>query len=205
MNKRQSLQSVERRQADRGYFRVQTAEENLIVDPVVDSQRVYVRGSVDPLATIGYDLGIPRWSMRIERATMILKRSDEHEAALHALLGEMQNRSSPLHPRLSRSDDFARLFGLTESDIDKIISWMRLRGLESIEASPARTSIAFSGNLLVIEAAFRTEFHRYRFEGREYLANAYALSAPAAFATVISRFCGLSRVGATPTQRGTGN
>jgi hypothetical protein len=203
MNKRQSLQSMVCRQATPGFFRVQPPEEELILDPVVDSDRVQVADSIDPLARIGYDLGIPPWSMSIEGVTMILKRSDEHEIALHTLLGEMKDPTSPLYPSRFTGEDFAQLFGLTERDIDKVVSWMRLQGLESLKLSPARTSITFSGNLLAVEAAFRTEFHRYRFEGREYLANACELSVPAAFAPVISGFCHLSNLAPKPSRQNT--
>jgi Pro-kumamolisin, activation domain len=181
MNKRHSLRSMGWRRSTRGFLSAQTPEEELTLDPADDTTRLHVSDSVDLVTMMGYDLGIRRWSMRIDRATMILKRSDEHEAALRVLIGEMEDRASPFYPDRFTDEDFAITFGLPKRDIDKVVSWMRLKELESLKVSPARTSIVFSGNLLVLEAAFRTEFHRYRFDGKEYLANAYELSVPGGF------------------------
>lgn len=73
------------------------------------------------------------------------------------------------------------MFGLSERDIEKTTSWMRRQELKSLTVSADQTSIKFSGDLLAVEAAFSTEFHRYCLEGRDYLASAYDLSVPRAW------------------------
>jgi hypothetical protein len=188
MDKRLRLTSIVPRGADPGVFHAYAAQEDLIVDPVVDTDRVCVPNSRDLLAMLGQDLGIAPWSIRVEGAIMLLKRSDDHEAVLLSMRREMPNRSSKPGSDWFTAEDFTNCFGLNETDIEKTISWMRLQGLESLTVSPNRTSIKFSGDLLAVEAAFSTEFHRYRFEGRNYFASAYELSVPSALAPVISGF-----------------
>jgi hypothetical protein len=129
---------------------------------------------------------------------LLLKRSDVHESVLLTMRREMRNRSSKLRSDRFTAEDFATCFGLTEIDIEKTISWMRLQGLKSLTVSPDRTSIAFSGDLLAVEAAFSTEFHRYRFEGRGHFTSAYDLSVPRALAPVISCFRNL-RIPVSPS------
>ena len=194
MNPMQSFRSMSLRRSAPSLLQASTPEQEFILDPIVDSDRLHVRDSLDIVTMMGRDLGIPRWSVRIDDATMFLKRSDEHEVALHALIAEMADPASPFYPDRFTYKEVAMFFGLPGRDVDKVVSWMRLKKLESLKVSPARTSITFSGNLLVLEAAFCTQFRRYRFEGKEYLANAHELSVPAAISPVISGFCNLSRL-----------
>jgi hypothetical protein len=185
MNKRRKLQPIVGRQARPGFIHVRADEQELIQDA-----RARVHNSIDPVADIGYDLGIPPWWMRIEDATMILKRSDEHQAALATVpTGMRRHPNSHLDPARFTEEELAILVGPTERDISKITSWMTSQELTSLNVSPARTSINFSGTLLAVEAAFDTEFHLFRWEGKEYLANVCELSIPAAFSAVVSGFC----------------
>ena len=186
VDKRLSLTSIVRKFADPDSFHLYAAQEDLIIDPVVDSDRVCVANSIDLVAILGRDLGIAPCSIRVEGATMLLKRSDEHESVLLTMRREMRNRPSRLGSERFTAQDFANCFGLTETDIEKTMSWMRLQKLKSLTVSPSRTSIKFSGDLLTVEAAFRTEFQRYRFGGKDYFTSAYDLSVPRALAPVIS-------------------
>ena len=188
MDKRLSLTSIARKFADPDSINLYAAQEDLIIDPVVDTDRVCVANSIDLVAILGYDLGIAPCSIRVEGAIMLLKRSDEHESVLLTMRREMRNRLSKLGSERFTTEDFATCFGLTEIDIEKTISWMRLQELKSLTVSPSRASIKFSGDLLAVEAAFKTEFQRYRFEGRDYFTSAYDLSVPRALAPVISGF-----------------
>jgi Pro-kumamolisin, activation domain len=197
MDKRLSLKSIVRREADPDYFHLYAAQGDLIVDPVVDTDTVCVANSIDLLAIIGRDLGIAPGSIRVEGSTMLLKRSEEHEAMLLEMKRERRGRSSTPTCDGFTTEDIAHCFGLTETDLEKTTSWMRLQGLESLSVSADRTSIRFSGDLLAVEGAFSTEFHRYRFEGRDYFASAYDLSVPRALAPVISGFRSL-RIAAPP-------
>lgn len=191
MDKRLSSKSIVRRLANRGSFQLPAGQQDLIVDPVVDSDRVCLGDSSDLVGVLGDDLGIAPCSASILGAKLLLKRSNEHESVLLTMRKEMRNRSSSLSSVRFTAEDFAASFGLNETDIGKIVSWMELQGLSSLAVSPNRTSIKFSGKLLAIEAAFSTEFHRYRFEGRDYFTSARDLWVPRALAPVISCFCNL--------------
>jgi hypothetical protein len=186
MNRRQT--PVARTQWDPSAFRIFAAESDLIVDPVIDSDRVRVSGSLEPTPPFERDLGIPPWQLRIDDAAIVFKRSDDHWRALRVLLRELENPTTPLNLEWLAAADFARFFGLTQRDTEKIVWWLQSQGLEPVEVSPTRTSITFSGNLLSIEAAFHTEFRCYQFKGKEYLTNANEISVPAAFAHVVGGF-----------------
>jgi hypothetical protein len=202
VNKRRKLQPIVGRQARPRFVHVRADEQELIQDAMVDWTRARVHNSIDPVADIGYDLGIPPWWMRIEDATMILKRSDEHQAALATVLTGMRRRpNSHLDPARFTEEEVAILIGPTERDISKITSWMTSQGLTSLNVSPARTSINFSGTLLAVQAAFDTEFHLFRWEGKEYLGNVCELSIPTAFSALVSGFCHFNSFVPSPKQR----
>ena len=151
MDKRLSLKSIVRREADPDYFHLYAAQGDLIVDPVVDTDTVCVANPIDLLAIIGRDLGIAPGSIRVEGSTMLLKRSEEHEAMLLEMKRERRGRSSTPTCDGFTTEDIAHCFGLTETDLEKTTSWMRLQGLESLSVSADRTSIRFSGDLLAVE------------------------------------------------------
>lgn len=171
-------------------FRLHRAGQDLIRTPVADADRVRIRGSIDRLPHIGRYLGVPACRIRLENAALMLKRSDEHEEVMALWLSEMQKPAPKIGRSRITADDLSTMFGLSPSDIGKITDWMQSQYLDTIRVSASRTAIGFSGDLLAVEAAFRTEFQSYRFGDRDYLANAFELSVPAAFAGVVS---GVSR------------
>lgn len=173
-------------------FRVPVKTGELIGDPVIDSVRVNVIDSIDALATVGLDLGAASGWRRVEGVTILLKRSDDHEVALQRLLGELHNPYSSCYRRRLAQEEIAAFFGLAENDLEKIVSWLRSHFLDSIRVFHGHTAVTFKGNLHNIETAFRTQFRRYRVEGRDYVANAHECSVPAAFSSVVSGLRNLS-------------
>ena len=157
-----------------------------IAGPVINSMRVCLSGSIDAVTSSGDDLGRASQSMRIRGATLCFARSPQQETALSALFVELQKPlSRPLLRQLPQTMVAAQ-FGLAKSDIDKVVSWMKSQRLDTITVSPWRSSVTFSGYVAAVEAAFMTRVHRYRTSEREYLANIYELSVPAALAQVMS-------------------
>jgi Pro-kumamolisin, activation domain len=158
--------------------------------PVVNSIRVSVRDSVDPRTRKRYDLGPVSPSMRA-RATMIFSRSAQQEADFAALISDLQKPLSRPYLRYFSPKALAARFGLAAKDIDKVVTWMKSQGLESIRVSAGLTAITFFGQVGIIETAFGTRIRRYRIGRRDYLVNIDDFFIPAAFAGVISLIGGL--------------
>jgi subtilase family serine protease len=158
--------------------------------PVVNSIRVFVKDSVDPRTRKRYDLG-PVSPSRIARATMIFSRSAQQEAVFAALLSEIQKPLSRPYLRYFSPKALAARFGLAAKDIDKVVTWMKSQGLQSIRVSAGLNTITFSGQVGILETAFETRIRRFRIGRREYLVNIDDFSIPAAFAGVVSLIGGL--------------
>lgn len=66
MNNRLSPTSIVSRNADAAYVHLRTALEDLVVDPVVHTDRVCVANSIDLSAVHGHYLRVAPWSLRPE-------------------------------------------------------------------------------------------------------------------------------------------
>src|SRR6267143_1599662 len=51
-------------------------------------------------------------------------------------------------------EEFADRFGVSQDDIDKIVSWLRGQGLTVVSVARARNSVAFRGDAAQVENAF---------------------------------------------------
>lgn len=94
MNNRLSPTSIVSRNADAAYVHLRTALEDLVVDPVVHSDRVCVANFIDLLAVHGHDLGVAPWSLRLEGGSMLLRRSADDEAALLTIRRKLRRHPS---------------------------------------------------------------------------------------------------------------
>jgi hypothetical protein len=177
-----------------GRFSLSVNDASLIPHPILDSVRTGVVDSLDEVAKVGCEIGAPAASARLAGMTMLLRRSHAHERALNTLLAEIHDPSSPWYGRRFAAEHVAAVFGLPECDVQKIVSWLRSKQMESIVVSPARMAVSFAGNLRAVEAAFLTQFRCFEVSGRAYLANAYPCSVPEAFGQVIRGIYNLSFV-----------
>jgi subtilase family serine protease len=138
-----------------------------------------------------YDQGPVAPSFEMRYVTLLLKPSDEQQAALDKLLLEQQDPSAPNYHRWLTPEQFGDRFGLSESDINKIVAWLEGNGLTVEYVATSRTWIAFSGTADRVQNVFRTEIHRYYVQGEDHYANAVAPAIPTALADVAAGIHGL--------------
>lgn len=158
----------------------------------VDTSRIaVVAGNVHPQARRELDQGRvdPSMSMRV---TMTFKMTSAQQADLDALLAAQQKRGSPDYQRWLTPEQFGSRFGLSQGDINKVITWLVGQGFQ-VESVPAsRNMITFSGTAQQVESALQTEMHYYVAEGNPRFANASEPSVPAALSDVVMGFRGLN-------------
>lgn len=153
----------------------------------VDSSRLAaIPGSQNNLARAAADLGRMPADTRLNRVTLRFNRSAAQEAALDSLLAAQLNPSSPLYHQWLTPDQFATRFGMAQSDIDQVESWLQQRGFTIDDVNRSRTAIHFSGTVAQIEAAFATQMHYFQVQGEKHFAPSTALSVPAAIAPVVA-------------------
>jgi subtilase family serine protease len=151
-----------------------------------------IRGSEHALANIASDLGRMPSDNRINGITLRFKRSAAQEAALDALIVAQQNPASPKYHQWLTPDQFAAQFGVAQSDIDKVESWLQQQGFTIDSVNRSHTAIRFSGSVAQVESAFATQMHFYQVNSEKHFAPSSALSIPSAMASVVADIHNLS-------------
>lgn len=149
------------------------------------SELAIVKGSQQPLARPSFDAGRMQAGTQLNGVTLYFNRSATQEADLNALMAAQLDPSSAEYHRWLTPDQFADRFGMAQSDIDKVSSWLQQQGFSIDSVSRSRNAIRFSGTVGQIEAAFHTEMHFYTMNGETHFAPSGPLSVPAAFSATV--------------------
>lgn len=157
-----------------------------IVASIDESKLVTFQGGVPLLARSEFDLGRTPASTQMTSVRLVLSRSAQQEAALDKFMGEQLDPSSPNYHHWLTPQQFGQLYGPADSDMATLVTWLETRGFTVQPVAPGHTSIAFSGSVSQIEAAFHTEIHSFNANGVEFLSNVSSPSIPAAIATVVT-------------------
>ncbi|HUY93721.1 MAG TPA: Ig-like domain repeat protein [Terracidiphilus sp.] len=137
------------------------------------------------------DLGpVPPGQLRT-RMLLMLRRSPKQESALRALLRDQQDVHSPQYHRWLTPEQFGAQFGAAPGDVDRVVAWLRTRGMTVAAISRGRQAIEFSATAGQIRQAFGTELHQYRVGTRVLVGNEKAPRIPAVFAPIIAGVDGL--------------
>jgi subtilase family serine protease len=179
----------------------QTAAKNRIVQAIDDTQRTVVQGNLHPMARPEFDQGRADGSMPINHASIVFKPSPSQQRALDALLAAQQDPSSPSYHQWLTPEQYADRFGMTPSDIAKVVSWLQSKGL-TVSTARSRNEVFFGGTVAQIESAFDTEIHHYLVNGEQHFANAIEPSVPSAFAHTVLGVHNLNDFRPKPRARG---
>src|SRR5439155_13977939 len=135
------------------------AQRSRITARIDSRNRVTLRGHMHPKALAEDDQGLVAASLTLPYVTVVLKRSADQETALAQLLADQQNRSSPDYHHWLTPEDYADRFGLSQDDVNTIVSWLRDQSLTIVTVARSRNWIALSGTASQIETAFGTKIH----------------------------------------------
>ena len=173
------------------------ALKDRIVQAVDTSQATALSGNVHPMARPQYDQGRVEPSMPM-RVTLVFKMSAEQQADLDALLARQQDRGSPDYQRWLTPEQYGSRFGVSQGDINKVTGWLESEGLQVESIATSQNAVIARGSAQQVEAALRTEIHRYVIEGKAQFANSTSPSVPAALADVIAGIRGLHNFAPKP-------
>ncbi|MGH9447784.1 MAG: S53 family peptidase, partial [Terriglobia bacterium] len=123
--------------------------------------------------------------------TLVFKPSPDQQTGLTALLQQLQNPASPQYHKWLTPDEFGSRFGLSQDDINKVVSRLQGQSFTVDRIARSRTFVVFSGTAGQVKTAFSTEIHHYLVNGRTYYANASDPTVPDALANVVLGFRGL--------------
>src|SRR5580704_16842402 len=168
---------------------VQTATGQVrprVMEAVDDARRITLSGNVHPLARAEFDRGAVEESQPMNRILLLLKRSNEQEAALQDTLAKQQDKSSPSFHQWLTPEQFGAQFGPADADIQAVTDWLTRQGFSIGKIYSGKTVIEFSGTAGQVQRAFGTTIHNYQVNGKTYSANASDPQIPSALAPVVT-------------------
>jgi subtilase family serine protease len=157
-----------------------------VMEAVDDARRITLSGNVQPLARTEFDRGAVAESQPINRILLLLKRSDEQEAALQDTLAKQLDKSSLSFHQWLTPDQFGAQFGPADADIQALTDWLTRQGFSIVKIYSGKTVIEFSGTAGKVQRAFGTVIRNYQVNGKVYSANSSDPQIPAALAPVVT-------------------
>jgi Pro-kumamolisin, activation domain/Bacterial Ig-like domain (group 3) len=159
---------------------------NRITQVPDNSARITLKGGVHPLARAEFSRGAVADSLTINRILLLLKRSDQQEAALQSLLESQQDKSSANYHNWLSPEDFGKQFGPSDADLQFVTDWLISQGFHDVRVAAGRIVIEFSGSAAQVREAFATQIQNYAVNNAMYVANSSDPQIPAALAPAIS-------------------
>src|SRR6185503_3922437 len=105
---------------------------------------------------LGSEVGPADPGARADRLLLVLQRSPDQNAALHAFLDSVQDPRSPNFRKFLTPEQFGARFGVSESDLNTISGWLRGHGFQVGSVNRGRTALEFSGTIGQLQEAFHT-------------------------------------------------
>jgi subtilase family serine protease len=156
-----------------------------ISSEITSSQPAALQGSLHPFARAENDAGRMPQSARLNGISLYFNRSAAQQADLEGLLKAQQDPASPQYHQWLTPDQFAARFGMAQSDLDNVESWLQQQGFSIDSISRSHNMVRFSGTVGQVESAFGTQMHYYNVGGVRHFAPATVLSVPAAIAPAV--------------------
>ncbi len=170
----------------------QTGARARIAGKIDEHALVILQGNTSRLAGSASDLGPAPSGARADRLLLILRRSPEQEAALQTYLTVVQDPSSSRFGKFITPQQFGRLYGVSDADIQVIRTWLESHGFAVSGVNKGHTVLEFSGTLDQVQQAFHVSIHNYSSNGVQHWANAGDPAIPAALAPVVGGLSSLN-------------
>jgi Pro-kumamolisin, activation domain/Bacterial Ig-like domain (group 3)/Subtilase family len=157
-----------------------------ITAPIDESERVTLKGTVNPLARSSFDRGPAPASDPTGPVLLVLRRTAAQQETLMQYLSDLENPSSASYHKWLTPAQYGAQFGVAAPDLQTVESWLQSHGFR-IEKVPASNNlIEFSGTLGEIQNAFHTSIHAFSVRGELRFANVTDVQIPSALAPVIA-------------------
>ncbi|HEY6447595.1 MAG TPA: protease pro-enzyme activation domain-containing protein [Acidobacteriaceae bacterium] len=157
-----------------------------VVAPIDETNLVTLKGNVHPLAQARFDRGAAPLATPTGHVLLLLQRSAAQQRALTQFLADVQNPSSPNYHKWLTPSQYGAQFGLSDTDMTTVKSWLQAHGFKVEKVAQARNVIQFSGNFGQIQSAFHTTIHTLEVNGAKHFANMSDPQIPAALAGVVA-------------------
>jgi subtilase family serine protease len=160
--------------------------QDRISAPITENSTTPIAGSLHSQLASQSDLGRVTSDTQLQRVTLVFKLSAQQQQDLDTLLQQQQDPRSPNYHKWLTPALYHQRFGISDSDLLKVKTWLQSNGLIVNEESSDRSMVVFSGNASQLGRAFHTEMHRFAANGETHIANATDIAIPSALANIVS-------------------
>ena len=160
--------------------------KDLIRSFVDDDERVVLHGNQHPLARPEFDGGAVAPSYRMDRMILTLNLDPQRQQILDQLVREQQDPRSPHYHQWLTAEEYGEHFGISENDLEQVLNWLQIHGMEVEEVTAGRRAIIFSGTAAQVNLTFHTPIHTYLIGEQVHHANAANPQIPLALASVVN-------------------
>ena len=151
----------------------------LITEAIDESNLVTLAGNTRPEAKLSAnDRGVVPDSTPVKHMFLQLRRPPTLEGEFVHLINEMHDKTSPNFRHWLTPQEIGDRFGLAQSDLDTIKSWLQSKGFTVHYVYPTRMLVDFSGTAGIIREAFHTEIHALEVDGKPHWANVATRRSP---------------------------
>jgi subtilase family serine protease len=136
-------------------------------------------------------------SFKMNHLQLVLNPSAARQAALTSLIADQHNPKSSRFQKWVTPEQFGESYGVVDSDIAAVTSWLKAQGFSVNNIYTNKTQIDFSGTVAQVKAAFHTQENIYDLGNggqadEQHIANASDISVPVALKDVVAGVMGLS-------------
>src|SRR5262249_27716253 len=139
--------------------------QDRIVGDLTNGPKVQLSGNAHSLAKRDNDIGKVNSNRLIEGISLHFRLSPAQQVDLDQFLAELADRSSPNYHKYLTPAQFAKRFGMSSNDINKVVSWLQSLGFTNIKVARNHNRISFDGSVEQIESSFGLEMHHYLVNG----------------------------------------
>lgn len=170
----------------------QAAPAVRIVQQIDSANLVILKGNVHPLAQAWYDTGTAPKDLPMERMLLVLKPTDDQQAAMRELIDAQHTRNSDQFHKWISADEFGAKFGAAPADINSLRNWLQTEGFDVRSVAHNNRVIEFSGTAGQVAKTFHTEIHGFTLGWEKHYANAGDPKIPSALAGVVAGVASLN-------------
>jgi subtilase family serine protease len=151
-----------------------------------------LQGNVRARPRVAVDGGDVASDQPLSRVAVHFQMSAAQQKALTQLLADQQNRSSRNYHRWLTPEQFADRFGLSNSDLKKVTTWLERAGFTDVQVARGRTYVTMSGSASLAQGAFGTAIHRFEVNGEQHFGSVNDPVLPKALQGIVGSIDGLN-------------
>ncbi len=157
-----------------------------VTEPMKEGQTIARTGNVHPAVFESgtTDLGAVADDRMFPHLHLQLQRTPEDAKATQAYLDSLSDPKSPNFHKFGSAAEFSEKFGLAQTDIDAVTSWLTSHGFTVHTVYP-NLVVDFSGTAQQVRETFHTVIHNLTARGESHFANVSDPQIPAALAGVV--------------------